>query len=209
MILYGHLLLLNFMRRELIRKFIHVLGYLNIIGFVVISEFIGERAAFLALTLVLLLFLEIEYLRVERKVLIPSQFNIFRKKEKSHFAGHIYMTLSAIVCFAAFSRVIASAALSMMILGDIASALIGKKWGTNRFIFSNKTWEGTIAGFFANIVAGYFFLSALQEPFIILIPMAAAASLVEVFTQKLDDNLTVSIFAGATGQAILWLASIV
>lgn len=198
-------ILLNRMRRELIRKLIHLLGYLNIIGFVVIAEFIGERAAFLALTLVLLLFLEIEYLRVERHMALPSQFNIFRKKEKSHFAGHIYMTLATIVCFAAFSRIVAASALSMMILGDAASAVIGKKWGKHRFIFSNKTWEGTIAGFFANLAAGYFFVSALSSPFLILIPMVTVASLVEVFTQKLDDNLTVSIFAGVTGQAVLWL----
>lgn len=197
------------MRREFIRKFIHLLGYFNIIGFIVISEFIGERVAFLALTLVLLLFLEIEYLRVERKLRIPSQLNIFRKKEKSHFAGHIYMTLSAIVCFAAFSRVMASAALSMMILGDMSAALVGKRWGRHTFIFSNKTWEGTAAGFLANIVAGYFFVSALPHPLTVLFAMAAAASIVEVFTQKLDDNLTVSIFAGVTGQAILWLTSVV
>ena len=127
------------MKKELIRKSIHLAGYWNLIAFILISEFIGQRIAFLVLTLVLLIFLELEYLRVEHGVFsIPSQFNIFRKKEQSTFAGHIFMTLAAIVCFAAFSRVIAAAVLSMAILGDIFAALVGQKWGRHKFIFSNK-----------------------------------------------------------------------
>lgn len=195
------------MRKEFLRKFIHLSGIWNIIGFMLISEFIGERAAFLVLTFVLLLFLELEYLRVEHQLMpIPPQLNIFRKKEKSHFAGHIYMTLAAIVCFAAFSRVIAATALSMTVIGDIAAAIVGTRFGKHKFIFSNKTFEGTFAGFAANIGVGYIFLSDVDERWILLIVMAAVASLVEVFTQKLDDNLTVSIFAGAAGQLLLLLA---
>ena len=195
------------MTKELLRKFIHLSGIWNIIGFMLISEFIGERAAFLVLTFVLLLFLELEYLRVEHKLMsIPPNLNIFRKKEQSHFAGHIYMTLAAIVCFAAFSRVIAAAALSMTIIGDIAAALIGKRFGKHKFIFSNKTLEGTVAGFAANIGVGWLFLSDVNDRWLLLIVMAAVASLVEVFTQKLDDNLTVAIFAGAAGQLLLLLA---
>ena len=68
------------MRKEYIRKFIHLSGYWNIIAFIAISEFIGERVAFIVLTLVLLLFLELEYLRVEHKVIsMPTRFDIFRK----------------------------------------------------------------------------------------------------------------------------------
>ncbi len=195
------------MQKELLRKFIHLSGIWNIIGFMLISEFIGERAAFFTLTLVLLLFLELEYLRVEHRIMpIPPQFNIFRKKEQSHFAGHIFMTLSAIVCFAAFSRVIAATALSMTIVGDIVAALFGKRFGKHKFIFSNKTIEGTVSGFAANIAVGYIFLSDIDERWLLLIIMAAVASLVEVFTQKLDDNLTISIFAGAAGQLLLLIA---
>ncbi|MFH1713415.1 MAG: CTP--2,3-di-O-geranylgeranyl-sn-glycero-1-phosphate cytidyltransferase [Candidatus Jacksonbacteria bacterium] len=194
------------MKKEIIRKLLHLAGYWNLAAFIIISEFIGEKIAFLFLTLVLLLLLELEYLRVEHGLLqMPPKFNIFRKKEQSAFGGHIFMTLAAIVCFAAFSRAIATAAFSMTILGDIFAALIGKKWGRFRFIFSNKTLEGTLAGFGANIFAGYFFLNSLNNFWLILLAMAATASIVEVFTQKLDDNLTVAIFAGVCGQVIFLL----
>jgi dolichol kinase len=194
------------MKKEIIRKLIHLAGFWNLAVFIIVSEFIGERMAFLVLTLILLIFLEIEYLRVEHGILsIPSQFNIFRKKEQSTFGGHIFMTLAAIVSFAAFSRVIAATAFSMAILGDIFAALVGKKWGRHKFIFSNKTMEGTMAGLAANIVAGYFFVNNIPHFWLILLPMAAVASVVEVFTQKLDDNLTVAIFAGAAGQVLLLL----
>ena len=194
------------MRKEIIRKSMHLLGYWNLIVFIVLSEFIGSQVAFLVLTLVLLLFIELEYLRVEHDLLpIHSKFNIFRKKEQSHFAGHIFMTLAAIVSFAAFTPVIAAAAFSMTILGDFFAALVGTKWGRHKFIFSNKSWEGTLAGFGGNILAGYFFLSGLHNFWLILILMAAVASIVEVFTQKLDANLAVAIFAGVCGQVLLFL----
>lgn len=194
------------MRKEIIRKFLHLAGYWNLAAFIVISEFIGEKIAFLFLTLILLLLLELEYLRVEHGLLqVPPQFNIFRKKEQSAFGGHVFMTLAAIVCFAAFSRTIAAAAFSMAVLGDIFAALIGKRFGRLKFIFSNKTLEGTLAGFGANIFAGYFFLNSLNNFWLILLPMAVVASIVEVFTQKLDDNLTVAIFAGVAGQLLLLL----
>lgn len=193
------------MFKELLRKSLHLLGFVNLAAFVIVAEFIGEKAAFLVLTLLLLLLLELEYLRVEHDFLpIPSKFNIFRKKEQQTFAGHIYMTVAAIICFAAFSRPIAAAAISMTILGDFFSALIGTKWGRHRFIFSNKTWEGTVAGFGANLLAGFYFVSQLEHQWLILGSMAVVATLVEVFTQKLDDNLTVAIFAGAVGQILLF-----
>jgi len=194
------------MQKELIRKFIHLVGYWNLFGFIFIADFIGQKTAFLALTLILLLFLELEYLRVENNFFsIPTKFNIFRKKEQSAFGGHIYLTLATIVCFAAFSTSIAAAAISMAVLGDFFSALIGQKWGKHKFIFCNKTWEGTLAGFLANLAAGYFFIYSLDNFWLILIPMAVAASLVEVFTQKLDDNLTVPVFAGMCGQVFFLL----
>lgn len=189
---------------ECIRKIIHVAGYWNIAVFLVVGYYLqAPKVAFLLLTLVLIIFLELEYVRVEHPLFkVPHHFNIFRKKEQKHFGGHVYMTVSAIICFAAFPLPIASAALSMMIMGDLAAALVGKKWGTHTFIFSNKTWEGTIAGFIANIAAGYFFLNGLPHALFFLLSMAAVASLVEVFTQKLDDNLTIPVFAGMWGQML-------
>ena len=194
-------------RKELIRKLIHLTAYTHLIIFIVISEVLDARKlAFLILTLILLFFLELEYLRVERpSAAFPSKFSIFREKEQATFAGHIYILLGAIIAFAAFDIRVASAAYSMAILGDVASALIGKKWGRHAFIFSNKTWEGTIAGFLFNIMAGYFFLIGIPNRWTVLFLMAAVASLVEVFTQKLDDNLTVPIFAGMAGQVALLL----
>jgi dolichol kinase len=111
--------------------------------------------------------------------------------------------LGAIVTFAAFDIRVASAAFSMTVLGDIGSALVGRKFGRHKFIFSNKTWEGTFAGFLFNIAAGYFFLSGIPNQWVILLSMSTVASFVEVFTQKLDDNLTVPIFAGMAGQVVM------
>jgi len=199
------------MLKETFRKFIHLASFWNIFVFLLIKNVVSEKWAFFVLTLGLLVFLELEYARVETNwwKKIPQFLNLFREKEKDHFAGHIYMTIGAIVVFAAFDIRIAITAMSMTILGDFFSALIGKQWGRLRTlkIFGkvrqifpyHKSLEGALAGLIANLGVGFFFFP--DQP-LIAVMMAVSASLVEVMTQKLDDNLTVPVIAGAVGQII-------
>lgn len=189
------------MFKELIRKLIHLASFWNIFIFLLVRNVINEKWAFFILTLGLLVFLELEYARVEKNWWhkIPKFLNIFREKEKNHFAGHIFMTTGAIVVFAAFDIRIAVASMSMTIFGDFFSALIGKKWGRHKLIFNNKSLEGTIAGFLANLAVGFYLFNS--DP-ILAVSMATAATMVEVLTQKLDDNLTVPVIAGAVGQIV-------
>lgn len=96
---------------------------------------------------------------------------------------------------------IAAAALAVMLTGDAAAALIGRKFGKHKLV-NNKSLEGTVSF----VIAGYIFLALTalcnQMPlnfYIAGIFAVIAGAAVELFTEqiKLDDNFTIPLTTGA------------
>ncbi|MBD3331190.1 hypothetical protein GF354_06750 [Candidatus Peregrinibacteria bacterium] len=190
---------------EIIRKLVHLSGLFIIIFYTLLIHVFSEQIALLAITGLLLLLLEIEYIRIEHQPKIVNFVkSIFRDHEEDHVAGSVFFVISCIICFAAFDYWIAVLAMFMTIFGDLVSALVGKSFGVTK-IYRNKSVAGTFSGLGANLIVG-----ALTLPYLymIFIPMAFVASFVEMITGKLDDNLTVPLFAGFTGQMLIWIFNI-
>lgn len=169
-----------------------------LLGYSIIRFYVDERFALLGLTALFLVLLQIEYVRLEAKLKIPSVIDVLRPRERNNVTGSIFFVAATIIVFSAFDYGIALTALLLTIFGDLVSALIGIKYGKHK-IFKKKTLEGFLAGLGANLCVGVLLIPAFA---IIFIPMAVIASLVELITNKLDDNLTVPLFAGFTGQMI-------
>lgn len=187
------------LRRELIRKFIHLLALPVLIIYTMLAGFYGSKVGILALTAFLIILLEIEYIRLEYKFKLPIVVDILRSREKDHVAGSIFFIASTIICFAAFVYPIAILAMLYTVFGDLMSALIGIRFGKNK-IYKKKTLEGFLAGLLTNLLVGWL---VMPSAWIIFAPMALTASLVELWTGKLDDNLTVPLAAGFVGQILL------
>ena len=191
---------------EILRKLIHLSSILILFGYTIILKNTGSpQTAILALTGLLLLFLEIEQIRLEHRPKIAQVFNLlFRSHERAHVVSAVFIVISTIICFSAFDYPIAVVALLMTIFGDIFAAVIGKAFGKHK-IFRNKTVVGTLAGFAANLIAG---ILVLPDFYYLVIPMAITASVVELFTNKLSDNLTVPVFTGFVGQMLVYFLAI-
>ncbi len=189
------------LRKEILRKLIHLLELPVLLGYTVLAALYGPKVGILALTALLIILLEIEYIRLEYKLRLPAVIDILRRKEKDHLAGSIFFVSSTIICFAAFDYPVALLALLMTVFGDLAAALVGIKFGRTR-IFRKKTLEGFAAGLLINIAVGYIVMPGEWRLFL---PMALTASLVELWTGKLDDNLTVPLAAGFSGQILLFV----
>ena len=189
------------LRKEALRKFIHLLELPVLLGYTLLASFYGIKVAILALTALLIILLEIEYIRLEYKLKLPAVIDIMRRREKDNIAGSIFFVASTIICFAAFDYAIALMALLLTVFGDMAAAMIGIKFGRTR-IFHKKTLEGFMAGFIVNILIGYIIMPGEWQ---IFLPMALTASLVELWTGKLDDNLTVPLAAGFAGQMLIFI----
>lgn len=192
--------------KEILRKLIHLLELPIVVGYTLITQIFSQRTGILALTALLLVLLELEYLRLEYKpritkslVQIIERF-LLRKKEKNNIVSSIFFVIAAIICFSAFDYNIALFALLMAVFGDLASAIMGVAFGKTK-IFRKKSYIGLLSGLLTNTLIGY--LVFPETPYI-FIPMALTATVVETFTQKLDDNLTVPLFSGFAGQLIVF-----
>lgn len=188
------------LKKEILRKFFHLLEVPALLAYTLIRNFFNERLAILALTALLLILLEIEHIRLEYRPKIPKIFDVLRNREKNNVTGMIFFIAATIIVFAAFDYMVALTALALTVFGDLAAALIGIKFGRH-YIYKDKTLEGFLGGLAMNCLVGYLLLPS--QPLIFL-SMALIASIVELFTCKLDDNLTVPLFAAFTGQILTY-----
>lgn len=190
---------------EILRKSVHLSGLLIVVGYTLILNYFSESVAILSMTGLLLLLLEAEHIRVEHKPRIIKMFSgLFRKHEQNNLSGAAFLMISCIICFSAFNYWIAILALFMTVFGDIFAAIFGRAFGKT-VIYKNKTLVGTLAGLTANTAVGFLIL---PEFLLLFLPMAFTATLVEFLTNKLDDNLTVPLFAGFVGQMIAYFAGL-
>ena len=189
------------LRKEILRKLFHLMEVPVLIGYTLVRNYFSERVATLLITVLFLLLLEIEYVRLEYHPKLPAMFDVFRQREKNNIVGSIFFVAATIIVFAAFDYPIAVTAMLLTVFGDLAAALVGIKFG-RYLLYKRKTLEGTLAGFGMNCLVGYLCLPAYP---VIFLSMAVVASLVELLTGKLDDNLTVPLFSAFTGQMIVYL----
>lgn len=194
------------LRKELLRKLIHLFQLPIIAGYTFLHFYFSPRIGILALTALLLLLLEWEYFRLDYRVKIALPINaliyklFLRKHERNNITGAIFFVISAIICFAAFDYQIALLALLFTIFGDFAAALTGIAFGKTK-IFRKKSYIGSLSALTVNLIIGLILLPSSPHLFI---PVAFTAAVVETLTQKLDDNLTVPLFAGFIGQMIIF-----
>jgi len=184
---------------EVGRKIIHITILFVLIAYFFIQRTYSKQVALLFLVMLLIIFLILEYFRLELGWKMPFFSQLIRAKEQNRMYGVIYFLSATIICLAVFDSKIALAALLMTTFGDMIAALVGKRYGTT-LIYGNKTWAGFLAELAINLVVGFFVLESIY----VIIGMALVATIVETLVDELDDNLLIPIFSGFVGQIILF-----
>jgi dolichol kinase len=106
--------------------------------------------------------------------------------------------MSSILVISLFDKPIAIAAISFIVVGDTAGAIIGRLWG--RIRFRSKSLEGSVSFFLACILVSIIIPGI---PYWTKIIGALAATIVEAITLHIDDNLIVPITSAAIMQVIV------
>jgi len=200
-------------KRELARKFVHLLSIFILFFYLIVGDFFDTKIALIILVFILIVFLELEYLRIEISKEIPLLNKIWkylrRKKEKEKLGGDVFFLIGAILVLAIFDVRVAIVAILMTIFGDMAAALIGKRFGKHYFL-KERAWEGTLAEFFVDIIIGivvFFFISNGLfndwKLWVVILIMSLTATFVETIIYKMDDNLLIPVFSGFSGQIAL------
>lgn len=123
---------------------------------------------------------------------------LIRPQEETKYTGASYIMFAAVVTIIIFPKPVAICALSFIIIGDTAGALVGRKWGRHKF--RNKSYEGSLAFFLSSLIP------ALYLPdirFWVVAVGAAAATVTEALSSEIDDNLSVPLVSGLVMHLIL------
>ena len=129
------------------------------------------------------------------------------KKGQWIVSGGAPVLAAALMVNILFPPVIAAASLAVMLTGDAAAALVGRKFGKHKLV-NNKSLEGLISfivvGFLALSVV-FLIMNVPAKWYIWGLVAVIAGALAELFQKqlKLDDNFTIPLSCGV----VLFLAS--
>ena len=183
---------------EFKRKATHLVALTIPIGYFLLPKLLS----LLILTPFALGSIAIDIIRL-RRLPLHGFFNrligpVLREHENSDFTGSSYILTASVLTILLFDKRAAVAAISFIILGDIAAALVGRRYG--KIKIKRKSLEGSLACLFmcllvAIIVPGF--------PLWIGVVGAFIATLVEGITFPIDDNFSVPLISGLVMHILL------
>jgi phytol kinase len=184
---------------EVFRKLIHLGAIAIPIGYYIM----GYAVVMPVLIAALIFSLIMDYIRLfgheQSRVFIYKYLGIMiRPCEKRDLVGATYILTGSILAIFLFDKPIAIAAISFIVVGDTAGAIIGRLWGRVRL--RSKSLEGSISFFLASCLIAVIIPGI---PFWVMVIGAFVATIVEAITLHIDDNLIVPISAGAIMQIIV------
>ena len=187
-------------RAELIRKGIHLCS----LSIPTIYYFIPKETALAILVPLSLVSLIVDVARFRSEAVAAWFYRWFRwllrqhelDEGKKRWTGATNILLSAVACVLIFPKIIVVHAFAILILSDITSALIGRRFGKRRFL--EKSLEGTISFYLAAlvVVAAAPKIDGLWPEYAIAAFAAAVGAVVEASSRRLDDNISVPLSIG-------------
>lgn len=191
-------------KSEFIRKLIHLCS----LSIPTIYFFISKQLALELLVPTFLAFFVVDLARFYHE---PTQEWFYRRfgwllrrhesdSKTKRLTGATNILLSAIVCVLIFPKIIAVNAFAILIISDITSALVGRRFGRRRFF--QKSFEGALAFFVSAMVVVFLApkVEGLALEYGIGIIAAGVGAVVEAASTKIDDNITVPLSVGF----VLW-----
>lgn len=122
-------------------------------------------------------------------------------QEKFRFSGAPYVIAAALMVTILFSDVVAMTALSTMLVGDTAAALIGRKYGKRKINQNKKSVEGSLAFWITSFFILLFFGLLYSQPiwfYMYGILGITAAMFAEIYENRIriDDNFSIPLVMG-------------
>ncbi len=169
------------------------------LAFVVIYLLGGK---FLSLGIVGLFFLGFTLLDIGR--LYSSRFSqvlsrlflpIFKDREKKSLSSTTIFLGVIFLCFLIFPKAVALTVVVYSIVGDVFSALVGRRWG-RPFVFG-RSLLGSFSFFLSSLISGLFLKNIIGVGLGFVVLGGVISTLTELFTPPfLDDNISVPLITG-------------
>lgn len=192
-------------RIEFVRKSVHLLS----LSIPIVYYYLSKSSALYILVPMTAVFLFVDLARYYSKTIEGLFFTYFgfmlrkRETDKKHkrLNGATYVVISATLCVLIFPKFITLTCFSVLIISDIAAALVGRRYGRHKFI--SKSLEGSLAFFFSAVivVAVAPKINYLLPEYLLGMAAALIGTVVEALPADIDDNLSIPLSVGSS----LWL----
>ena len=180
------------------RKGIHLLALSIPIGYFFVSQRVA-LSILIPITLSSIIFDFVRILNLPGHRILDYLFGpMLRSHEEIDLTGGSYILFASTLSIFLFAKPVALAAIGFIILGDIFSALVGRKYG--KISFGDKTLEGSL-GFFVACL-----LVTVTVPDLALwvgVIGGLVAALTEALDLPVDDNLAVPLVSGLIMELLL------
>ena len=200
-------------RSEVLRKGIHLLS----LSIPVIYSVISQATALWILVPLACLFVAIDILGHKEGWVRNTMLRSFEPVMRNHelkvddirLNGASHVLIAACACVWLFPKIIAITAFSILIVSDICAALVGRRFGSHRFL--DKSLEGTLA-FAVSAIGVVLVIASISSVPISFVVIGAFASIVGALVEnisprlRLDDNISIP---GSVGLTMLILTSLI
>jgi dolichol kinase len=112
-----------------------------------------------------------------------------------------FFLLSVFTGFLVFPIEIPYLPLAFSTVGDLFGKLIGLRFGRT-ILYKTKTFQGTLGFLAGSLLTGWIMYRSVPMPLVFVLAGAPFAALVELFSERLDDNFSVSLLTGGFLAAI-------
>lgn len=185
------------MRKEYLRQLIHASGI-----FIVFLNWFFNPIITILLCIAIVLFVEAIF-RIDKTREIPLFSFILRNtKRDDDERGFVYFFVGIIITLYLFrfDVMIANAAIIILLFGDSASTIFGKRFGkTHLPLNKRKTYIGTFAFFVVSFIG-----ASTQIPILPAFFGALCGAITEAYS-PIDDNILIPIISGVTMSLIIYL----
>jgi dolichol kinase len=200
-------------RSEVLRKGIHLLS----LSIPVIYSVISQATALWILVPLACLFVAIDILGHKEGWVRNTMLRHFEPVMRNHelkvddvrLNGASHVLIAACASVWLFPKIIAITAFSILIISDICAALVGRRFGSHRFL--DKSLEGTLA-FAVSAIGVVLVIASISSAPISFVVIGAFASIVGALVEnisprlRLDDNISIP---GSVGLTMLILTSLI
>lgn len=180
---------------ETLRKTIHLCSLVIPLSYRYLLDY-NRRLGFSILLVSLIISMVIEFNRFWQRSFHKTFHRIFglilRRHELKDFTGATYLIFASLFCVAFFEPRIAAASIAFLSIGDTFAALVGVNFGHRKFLNSKKSFEGSLACFVSCLIFGMLWLGDPR----LIVAGALSATLAELCTIPLDDNIKIPLFSG-------------
>jgi dolichol kinase len=201
-------------RSEVLRKGIHLLS----LSIPVIYSVISQATALWILVPLACLFVAIDILGHKEGWVRNTMLRYFEPVMRNHelkvddvrLNGASHVLIAACASVWLFPKIIAITAFSILIISDICAALVGRRFGSHRFL--DKSLEGTLA-FAVSAIGVVLVIASISSAPLSFVVIGAFASIVGALVEnisprlRLDDNISIPGSVGVTMHVLTHLIS--